>query len=355
MVVIKLDALATPNLDLRLEGNLKELQKEMLEIAIKSQEYVVLAKRRYHNVKGYGTYTSAIAQIACMIQTVKIGIDPTIDQIRTTHLHSCWLAYKEPLFPVYLIDEKLCKGLQKEELPINWEIEQQFTLALILLPKDFVKTPDGIDVTWLLIAHPQKGYKYPNIKTKIQNLVTWQAKKEMLIYSFDNESGLGTIYSSVVPLNSQEKLNKNIVNKEEKFLEFLDELVIKILLYMQRSPEEKGQEIQPKLISGFGKTATSKKTGVDIRQPIRVGREYTELQTPEPLDPSLIILKNATAAIEKKEESTEKPPSRQATTSHTSPIEHTRKGHKRKQRIGKGRREIKEIWIDEIKVCHSKD
>jgi hypothetical protein len=71
--------------------------------------------------------------------------------------HSAWMAYENPIFPVFAITPELAEAFLKTDLSLHvCSVKKVFNSALFLLP-NILQNPDGYSLEWVFTSHFLKG------------------------------------------------------------------------------------------------------------------------------------------------------------------------------------------------------
>lgn len=311
--------------------------------------YKRLIKRNFRQHRGYASFKTIANTIAMSLKCSSSGVAPRLfkeDKTYTNSIIACWLACDDPIFPVYAIKQDLAEHVQKQKLPRNiGQLEKVFNVGMFLLPQGLITNPDEYSVDWILIIHfdnptfeksLERFYQFlggtVDAETSVtldiaegQRKVMWATNLSNTVFYNNNlelpKKGKPIIGEFEIYGDLKEKDN---ISVERKFTDKIDNLVLQILWHMQQPREVvEPAPIRPNSMTsqrhGFGKESAL--------EPIWIG-----LDTP----PILV-----------------KKPHQGGT--HASPVEHPRGGHPRRQRYGKGRQEVKMIYVKPTIVNRKKD
>lgn len=319
--------------------------KELSEVkARQTQFYKRLTKRTYRRIKGYIDYKQIAVDLATHLMCLEAGFELKgfSDLAWNTMSHSAWIAYENPIFPVFAITKELAEAFLQTDLPTHvCSVRKSFDTALFLLPDVNLRTPDGYSIQWAFTSHFLKGDTVPSlprsavegfsdeIVNKLERIESPPLEISRLRWVSEVGS-LATIYTSVIelPEDSDKPVTGDMVFgsnldlfgentdaiTEQQFTRVVDKLLLQTLLYLQLKPES-ATVIAP----------SSHQTGSGFRgksdphqpfEPIWVGKDYL---------PQVVG---------------------QLHSSHASPRLHWRRGHWKRIAIGEGRRDRKWSWIE---------
>lgn len=118
----------------------KELRKikELSETnARQTQFYKRLIKRTYRRIKGYPDYKQIAVDLATHLMCLETGFELRgfSDTAWNAMSHSAWMAYENPIFPVFAITKELAEAFLQTDLPSHvCSVKKSFSTALFLLP-----------------------------------------------------------------------------------------------------------------------------------------------------------------------------------------------------------------------------
>jgi hypothetical protein len=320
------------------------LTKEDLDFVLsktkKTEYFKRLAARKFKSVLNYADYSGIASTLALILMLAPEEIHlrtATRDPVYEDSLHSAWLAYKSPVFPVYAIKEELANAFLQSDIPSHiCGLQKQFEIALFLLPKNLIKNPDGKSCEWLLVTYfpvddiKLSPFKYDNFLESISNgclglgnLPDLTQRKlrwiTMLGHTCAYNNTMELPEGGNAPIKGEFLVNDEFaesdISKERAFTNKVDNLLLQTLLYMQ-TPRQKAQ-----LGGGESKTlGRQQKQGFGSESaltPIWIGAEYKQ------------------PAIRKPHQG----------GSHASPQTHWRRGHYREVSISRGSEEKRLAWV----------
>jgi hypothetical protein len=305
----------------------KEVKRKAAQSAKRTDYYKVLNSRKYRNVPGYISYEDVALELAVQLMSTEVNPkrakEGTYDNTWADYVHTAYLAYTNPTFPVFGLTPDLAQALTETDLPKEYcPLNRVFEIGLILIPESLgIRSPDGALLKWILVTHSKKGdeaqafsLNYHNFASKpitvdklkwtsqVGDYITYRSCCEIL-----EDGGLGKPNFTL-----HDKFKDDDIEVEERFTHSISKLVLNTLLYLQLtksevSPDNSGT---PKILTkgaGFGKS--------NELEPIWIGKDYKRK----------VSSGNGT---------------------HASPTMHTRRGHMRYYRQEKGWKEDKLVWIE---------
>ena len=326
----------------------KELRKikELAEKKAKeTQFYKRLVKRIYRRVKGYVDYKQVACELASHLMCLETGFELRgfSDSAWNAMSHSAWMAYENPIFPVFAITKELAQAFLQTDLPPHvCSVKKSFDNALFLLPEINLRTPDNYLCQWAFTSHFLKGEVINTLpKSALSGFNSDVARKLERIKSPPLEvgklrwvsqvGGLATIYSSVMelpeegekPLTGDIDFGGNLEfwgentnpETEQQFTRAVDKLLLQTLLYLQMKPDSVSSIPPSSHQSGNGfRSRPDPRTPLE---PIWVGKDYK---------PQVLGDRHH--------------------GSHASPRLHWRRGHWKRVPVGEGRQSRKWAWIE---------
>lgn len=223
-----------------------------------SKYYKRLTKRSFRRHHNYPDYKQIAATLASHLFTADIGLlqHRGDDTTFNNNLIASWLAYNNPIFPVYAVEKDLCEALLKTDLPTDiCTINQAFKTALFLFPSNILKNPDKQTANWFFVTHllPTDTERVdrteylqflnsvkPGLFVSVEELT--DVGKNYPIISWITTLPDHSIYNSGValPENGLKLVRGNNyfavpvnADAEVQFVEGVTELILKLLLYMQ--------------------------------------------------------------------------------------------------------------------------
>lgn len=129
--------------------------------------YKTFVKRNFTRHSNYLDFKIIMADLAAYLLTAETGVPMKAkeghDPAYMGMLHSAYMAWKNPLFPVYAILPDLANALMHTDIPTHvCKMQKMFDIALFLLPSGLIKNPDRLSCDWLLVTHFHSGdyHKY---------------------------------------------------------------------------------------------------------------------------------------------------------------------------------------------------
>lgn len=323
----------------------KELRK-IKELAEKkarqTQFYKRLTKRTYRRIKGYPDYKQVAVEFASHLMCLETGFELRgfTDSAWNAMSHSAWMAYENPIFPVFAVTKELAQAFLATDLPPHvCGLNRSFQNALFLFP-ELVRTPDNYLCQWAFASHFQKGETISTLpKSALVGFSDRVADSLDRIKSPPLEvsklrwvsqvGSLATIYSSIMelPEEGDKPITGNIdfggnlefwgentnPETEQQFTRAVDKLLLQTLLYLQLKPDAVSSTPPSSHQSGNG--FRGKADPHQPLEPIWIGKDYK---------PQVI---------------------RKSHSSHASPRLHWRRGHWKRVAVGEGRQSRKWAWI----------
>ena len=327
-----------------MDKELREIKELAEKKARQTQFYKRLTKRTYRRVKGYLDYKQVAVQLSSHLMCLETGFELRgfSDSAWNAMSHSAWMAYENPVFPVFAITRELAEAFLQTDLPAHvCSVKKSFDIALFLLPDINLKTPDGYSVQWAFTSHFLRGQTISTLpKTALVGFNDNVARKLDRIKSPPLEvsrlrwvsqvGSLATIYSSIMelpedgdkPVTGDIDFGGNLefwgesVNpeSEQEFTRAVDKLLLQTLLYLQLKPDSVSSTPPSSHQSGNG--FRGKSDPHQPLEPIWIGKDYK---------PRVVGRRSC---------------------SHASPWLHWRRGHWKRVPIGEGRRDRKWAWIE---------
>ncbi len=326
------------------EVELKRIKELSEAKARQTQFYKRLTKRNYRRIKGYIDYKEIAVKLANHLMCLEAGFELKgfSDSAWNAISHSAWIAYENPVFPVFAITKELAEAFLRTDLPAHvCSVKKTFDTALFLLPNVNLKTPDGYLIEWAFASHFLKGQTTATLpKSALDGFSDDVVRKLERIESpplevsrlrWVSEVGnLATIYSSIMELPEDgdkpvtgeivfggniDSLGKNTDAKtEQQFTTTVDKLLLQTLLYLQLKPDSVSATAPSSHQSGSG--FRGKADPHQRLEPIWIGRDY---------QPQVLGRSHG---------------------SHSSPRLHWRRGHWKRVAFGEGRMERRWQWIE---------
>ena len=324
---------------------IREIRNLTDKQAQKTEFFKRLTKRSYRRVKGYIDYKQIATDFAGHLMCLETGFELRgfDDAAWNAMSHSAWMAYENPIFPVFAITQELAQAFLQTDLPPHvCGLNRSFSNALFLFPQ-VIRNPDNYLCEWAFVSHFQKGEKLENLPKSILGNFSPTALKEcdrIILQPFEVNklrwvSQLGqvaTIYSSIInlPEDSDKPVKGDMVFggnlelwgentdavTEQEFTSAVDKLLLQTLLYLQLKPNSISATPPSSHKSGIGFRAKSDPHLQ--REPIWIGKDYKS-KVIGPHHPQ---------------------------NGHASPQMHWRRGHWKRVAIGEGRCERKWTWIE---------
>lgn len=265
-----------------------------------TQYYKSLTKRSFRHHANYPDYKTIMTDIAAYLMTADTGViikAKEHDPAYIGMLHSAYMVWKNPSFPVYAIKPDLANAFMHTQTPTHvCRMNKMFDIALFLLPSDLIKNPDNSPCEWLLITQFEPGdiEKYNpdyrgflakitginEVKIDIQeglnageNKLRWATNISGL-YSYTNVMAL--------PKNSDHPITGAFISRgfsslnletEVDFTNKINSLVLQTMLYMQLPKQVEDLPVPTET------TSIHRTHGFDPnspKEPIWIGLEYRE-------------------------------------------------------------------------------
>ncbi len=323
----------------------KELRKikELSEAkARQTQFYKSFIKRTYRRIKGYTDYKQVAVDLATHLMCLPTGFELRgfSDPAWNAMSHSAWMAYENPVFPVFAITQELAEAFLQTDLPAHvCSVKRSFNTALFLFPS-LLRSPDDDLVQWAFTSHFLKGETIstlpksallgfnPSMAGSLERTTTPPLEVSKLRW-VSQVGGLATIYSSIIelpedgePITGDLVFGRNLelwgtpdASAEQQFTRQVDKLLLQILLYLQLKPDS--VSTLPPSSHSAGSGFRGKRDPHQPLEPIWIGKDYR---------PQVIA--------------------RHSHGSHASPRLHWRRGHWKRVACGEGRSDRKWAWIE---------
>ncbi|WP_013325663.1 hypothetical protein [Gloeothece verrucosa] len=217
----------------------------------------LLQKYNYQKVRGYTPIKSV-----CLANTFLTGGSDKIlpnsfyesdilhDPIWLTAVAGAFDFIKEKA-PFYWVNKDLIKSLLSTELPSSvGELKIPFSRAMFVLPENLILTPDRLPLEWLYFRYLPAGFQQPSIEIidsmgQVQSIpgttltvdkIVWTTSVKGLIYKGIQEITEGEITRgelTIVEYHDYLNIPRSDKETEQRFCSMIDDLIIKILLYLQ--------------------------------------------------------------------------------------------------------------------------
>lgn len=320
--------------------SLRQIKELAAKEAKKTNYYRKLVKRNFTRHAGYTDYKSVAVDLATTLMCADTGVPMKAkeghDPAYIGMLHSAWMAYERPTFPVYAIERDLAKAFQQTETPTHvCKMYKMFDFGLFLLPANLIRNPDGLFCEWVMVTHflpgdydrYSQGYEkfladicpfpidvsegeHPNY-----HKLRWAS---MLGVEFTYANTLALPEDSSKPIEGDLIVRGEDPNRqrraEAEFAAQVTNLVLQTLLYMQ-TPKQRDR-----LAFGDGNRAKPQTRGFDphsAQEFIWIGNDYRQPQ----------IRRSPQGG------------------SHASPQTHWRTGHWRFIPTSRNSEETRPVWV----------
>lgn len=313
--------------------------------AKKTKYYQKLVKRNFRRHSNYLDFKTIMSDIAVYLMTAETGVPMKAkeghDPGYMGMLHSAYMTWNNPLFPVYAIKPELVNAFMHTDIPTHvCRMKKMFDIALFLLPSGLIKNPDRLSCDWLLVTQFELGdydrytQGYRNYLAKITDVnpekidVTEGLHAGMNKFRWaTNLSGIFT-YANIMALPDDgdtiltgEFINRGFLNddfnlqEESAFTRRIDSLILQTMLYMQLPKQQINpsthESVSPRSCHGFDPHSP--------QEPIWIGLEerFSPLVKKQP----------------------------QGGGTHASPVTHWRRGHWRMVGGNSNADESRLTWI----------
>lgn len=315
----------------------------VLSRAKQTTYYKAITQRNFKPLPGYSTYKEVASSLAALlmiapeeiyIRTESLDQDPAY----ADSLHSAWMAYNAPIFPVYAIAKDLANAFLQSDIPSHVHgLQSQFDMALFLFPQGLLKNPDGLPCNWLLVTNfptineAFTAYKYNKFLRFISEdsvKLNWESNLNQRKLRWIAMPGYLCSYSNTMELPEQgnslikgdfiihDLFSRSDLSKEQVFTSKIDSLILQTLLYMQLPKQgEVVRMEQPKTVAqhykriGFAPNSAL--------NPILIGANYKQSMLRRPHQGG----------------------------SHASPQTHWRRGFWRNIPVARGVEEKRTVWV----------
>ena len=320
------------------------LVKKMKKTLQKSSLYKnLLDKYNYLKVKGY----PSLEQIITTVITITFGQESPYpsyykpeevvdDETTQYNLFMANDIYQKEI-PLYWLDKDLLQLLLETDLPpIIGDLKIPFKEALILLPTNIFYSPDNLPLNWFFFKHLDINETWGEfeLENKMGNephlikmepvsnqKVIWVSNLKTVMYKGEQNLINGELYRAGVRILVDSDSLETDREKERVFARTIDDLVIKMLLFLQIYPQifEDMEENSEQFLLKSSKLSKSQQVRMNKfkkRQP----RWIKQLQK-KPIHSNI------------------------ANETKASPKAHFRRGHMRRVAVGEGRLERRWTWI----------
>ena len=327
-------------------------EKKMRKFIKKSSLYEkLLDKYNYQKVKGY----PSLEQIITTVTTLTFGQErpfpscyqPELILDDETIQYTLFMAndiYQKDI-PLYWLDKDLLQLLLETDLPpIIGDLKIPFKEALILLPLNIFYSPENLPFNWFFFKHLDTNESWEEIE--IENLmgkephkikmepvpnqkVIWVNSMKMVMYKGEQNLINGELHRKGLRIMSHFEPSEDNKKEELAFARIIDDLVIKMLLFLQIYPQIFEE------MEGNSEQLLLKSSKLSIPQQVRKNKlKKRQPRWIKQLQKKLIHsnVKNGTKA---------------------SPKAHFRRGHLRRVAVGFGRLERRWTWIEPTSAIRS--
>jgi|GEM_PF-4640110 len=293
-------------------------------------EYQMLLSKRYQEPSGYASYRSVCVEVASIIMNAKKA-PRNLDSVTAAAAGiSHQIAHLE--LPTFWLNQSLAVALEHTQIPDQLiGVRRVLPGGVVMLPNNFLKTPDGKQITFIGWLHQLPDDDLLDIKiTREFNLIP-QSSKDGYINWFSSLSN-GEVYQGnikclsnsvefgekIFDINLRSVTNDINEEAERETIVKIEKLIVQVLLLMQARTDlvSDSQVIQSTRGVGFNSQAKA-----ELLQPRWIGKDY------------------------KVREEQESAPASGGT--HASPRPHWRKGHLRRVPVGpREENQRKWTWIE---------
>ncbi len=306
------------------------LYRENVERARESDLYHSLNEHRLRTPSGYLSYAFAALRAATAVHIGGISIQEVLhdDSFIIMAVQTKLLAEKQA--PVYWISKSLCEALLETNLPSHvFGMHRPIPWGWLMLPKNFLKSPEGPDVEFLQFTHHLATD--PELIMNIgRRTIPVKQGQDSVVWSTILSGSSSIIYTGTLNIAPEKTELGDIAvdltyawrgddpEAEGAFTEKVSRFLLTVLLVLQAKPDLLTQEHS----LGFGQNTPNgkkpQKPATDLWTPNWIGKNY-------------------------------RPPVERITPqgTHASPRTHWRKGHLKNVVVGnreEGKR--KEVWIE---------
>lgn len=312
-----------------MNDRIERFHRENVERARESDLYCSLNAKRLHTPSGYLSYSLATLRAATAVQK-RLSIQGAFHDANfvTTAVVTKILADNQA--PVYWISKSLCEALMETNLPSHvFGMRRAMPWGWLMLPKNFLKSPEGPDVEFLQFHHRLATDSELSVNIGRRNIPVEQGQ-DFVAWSTILYGSSSVIYSGSLNIAPElTELEDSVIDlafarsgddpeAEGAFTQKVSKFLLTVLLVLQAKPDLLTQEHS----LGFGQTTPNgkkpQKPATDLWTPNWIGKNY-------------------------------RPPVERITPqgTHASPRTHWRKGHLKNVVVGsrdEGKR--KEVWIE---------
>jgi len=311
----------------------QRLTQQRREQGKKTAAYQRLAARRYVTPSGYASYQSVLDRFAG-------NFAPMSESLRAMTMRDFTegnsIAISEVLAeiqaPTYWLSRSLAEALHQTTLP-NWigDLNRPIPAAILMLPQQFLQTPDGEFVDYLAFVHclPGDSLESGVAAGEVGHVVWTTALPSDIVYSRDIPLSPMETGENLFPReNLDYKLDNVDASAETAFTNAVDKLLVQTLLIMQLRPDL--VELEQEQPISFGGKGFGKSTPRQSKfSPNWIGRTYRA-----PVEKELRAIASA-----------------DGTRTHASPRTHWRKGHLRRVAVGPREQNQREWrWVEAVLV-----
>lgn len=279
-----------PILYKQIQDQVAQEEPQIRKEARKTREFRQLFSRNYRTVGGYPSWDSICEAIAVELLALAI-VSPAllqVDWVKNISLPNYyWSVYKKA--KAWWLGRELADAFLHSEIRENvLDLKKITQFGLIILPKEFLYTPDGEEVLFISFSHWEKGEAAPPIDKPL--LVEFKPCEfnQIILCTTTTE---GTTYASSIGLRRTKNFildrgvwhdnsllspdRKKQKEIESEFLSKLDNIVLQSLLVLQNYPEY--VEAAPRVLKGV---ANTKKAGRP-NEPSWIGRNFRYRRIPK--------------------------------------------------------------------------
>ncbi|MFB2970360.1 hypothetical protein ACE1CD_15410 [Aerosakkonema sp. BLCC-F183] len=308
-------------------NNKEKLLKNLKKIVKHSLYYHKLNQRTFHNPSGFTKWDEFVSQISLQL----ISVDNIPVQYQDFVTLNSNILLREIIennaitFPCYWLNKNLLQAFEATDLPNVMGIKRSHKYGVIFLPTGEVQSPEGKNVNWIIFSHILKSEELL-VRTPSEQVIINKPCSEDILQIFTITakdcyfSGCSLERTDENKMPYREKNLLEISVEENEFINKLLSLTLQCLLWLQiYNPKES-------IPAGAGFNKSPFPNSFSPLNPRWIGKDY---------QPKIISQQITSSKINCKQ-----------LINRKSPTPHERRGHWRSQRVGKGRSQIKTIWIE---------
>lgn len=271
----------------------KTLKKALEPTLKETREYKRLNLRKFNPSRNYFNYKDIVLQISAHMLSVEesLRFGKLTDPTYVGCTHAFFQAMRDNCFGVYGVDKELMLDFLDTDAPEEIVgLPRPFKRALILFPKDFIKTPDNLDLNWALVEfldpetylqEVKETFDYIVEKTEAEG-VTGQCKNviDVPLFRWTSVVSFECLYMdtfvvpypresySYVPYISIDGFNKEL---EKSFLSKVSNILFLLILFLTSSNEKELNNIEsPEIIPKRKKREDPKQ----LKDYVIIGKDY---------------------------------------------------------------------------------